>query len=99
MCLLPWLRHHDDTLLSSMLQTLEALIPNCPPDAMQLMRSLLHFNPDKRSTAEDGCRHAYCDKFANRSSELNLIHDVTPPLNDNVQLTAAEYRLRLYEVG
>jgi len=61
------------------------------------MRSLLHFNPDKRSTAEDGCRHAYCKRFANEGQELKLSRDIIPPLDDDVQLTASEYRIKLYE--
>eukprot|EP00116_Pleurobrachia_bachei_P003171 sb/3463433/ len=77
--------------------SIEELVPGCPADAMALMRSLLHFNPDLRSTAEDGCRSAYCAKFANLKSERKVLHEVLPPLNDNIQLKASEYRIRLYE--
>lgn len=83
---------------SSMSKTLDSLVPNCPPDAKQLMRSLLHFNPDKRCNADHGCKSKYCARFANASTEITLIHDVMPPLSDNVQLSAAEYRVKLYEV-
>ena len=81
-----------------MSSTLDILVPNCPPDAKQLMRSLLHFNPDKRSTADHGCKSKYCARFANQASEITLIHDVMPPLSDNIQLSASEYRVKLYEV-
>ena len=81
-----------------MSSTLDNLVPNCPPDAKQLMRSLLHFNPDKRCTADHGCKSKYCARFANSATEITLIHDVMPPLSDNVQLSAAEYRVKLYEV-
>jgi mitogen-activated protein kinase 15 len=38
---------------------LDALLPNAPEDALDLLRRLLHFNPDKRITADEGLRHAY----------------------------------------
>lgn len=84
-------------LKNTMSSTLDILVPNCPPDAKQLMRSLLHFNPDKRSTADHGCKSKYCARFANQASEITLIHDVMPPLSDNIQLSASEYRVKLYE--
>ena len=43
--------------------------------------------------------HPLSCRFANRSSEITLNHDVVPPLNDNVQLSAAQYRMRLYEAS
>jgi len=38
---------------------LDALLPNAPEDALDLLRRLLHFNPDKRITADEGLRHPY----------------------------------------
>jgi serine/threonine protein kinase len=38
---------------------MENLMPNAGEEALDLLRRLLHFNPDKRVTAEDGLRHPF----------------------------------------
>jgi mitogen-activated protein kinase 15 len=40
-------------------KSLENLIPNANEEALDLLRRLLHFNPDKRVTAEEGLRHPF----------------------------------------
>ena len=62
------------------------------------MRQLLHFNPDKRLTAEEALKHPYVAKFHNPAEEILLQRDVVPPLSDDVQLSVSEYRNNLYEV-
>ncbi|KAH9523680.1 Mitogen-activated protein kinase 15 [Bulinus truncatus] len=76
----------------------EELIPDAPPDGLDLMKKLLHFNPDKRITADEALRHPFVQKFHNPSSEISLNFDVVPPLSDDVQLTVDEYRSKLYEM-
>ena len=77
---------------------MENLIPNAGDDALDLLRRLLHFNPDKRITAEDGLRHPFVASFHNPSEEIVKDYDVVPPLSDDIQLTVDEYRKKLYEV-
>jgi mitogen-activated protein kinase 15 len=38
---------------------LDNLLPNAHEEALDLLRRLLHFNPDKRITAEEGLRHPF----------------------------------------
>ena len=40
-------------------KSFEHFIPNASDEALDLLRRLLHFNPDKRITAEDGLRHSF----------------------------------------
>ena len=40
-------------------KSLDNLIPNASDEALDLLRRLLHFNPDKRVTAEEGLRHMF----------------------------------------
>nr|KAI8754386.1 extracellular signal-regulated kinase 2-like [Biomphalaria glabrata] len=79
-------------------RSFEELIPDAPPDGLDLMKKLLHFNPDKRITADEALRHPFVQRFHNPSSEMSLNFDVVPPLSDDVQLTVDEYRSKLYEM-
>jgi mitogen-activated protein kinase 15 len=42
---------------------LEDLVPNVPKDAMDLLRKLLQFNPEKRLTADEALMHPYVRKY------------------------------------
>ncbi|XP_071118914.1 extracellular signal-regulated kinase 2-like [Haliotis cracherodii] len=77
---------------------LEDMLPESPPEAIDLVRRLLHFNPDKRITADEAVRHPYVERFHNTSEELSLSYDVVPPLSDDVQRSVDEYRSMLYEM-
>ena len=72
---------------------------DAPKDAIDLVKRLLQFNPDKRITADEALRHSYVSRFHNPSEEISLNYDVVPPLSDDVQLKVEEYRTKLYEVG
>lgn len=71
---------------------------NVPDDALDLVRKLLRFNPDKRMTAEQALKHPYVRRFHNPSEEKGIGRDVVPPLSDDIQLSVEEYRNKLYEV-
>ena len=74
------------------------LLPDAPADALDLLKNLLQFNPDKRLSAEEALLHPYIAKFHNPSEEIMLTYDVIPPVDDDIQLSVAEYRTKLYEV-
>ena len=78
--------------------SLESLFPGAEPEAIDLVRRLLVFNPDRRLTADESLRHPYVRRFHNPVSEMVVGHDIVPPVSDNEQLTISEYRNRLYEV-
>ncbi|XP_019727462.1 mitogen-activated protein kinase 15 [Hippocampus comes] len=79
-------------LLEDLLQSL------APPDALDLLKGLLVFNPDKRLTAENALQHPYVARFHNPGKELSLHYDVVLPLDDDVQLSVEQYRNKLYEM-
>uniref|UniRef100_S4RYQ1 Mitogen-activated protein kinase 15 n=1 Tax=Petromyzon marinus TaxID=7757 RepID=S4RYQ1_PETMA len=77
-------------------QSLESLLPNAPPNALDLLKRLLVFNPEKRLTAEEALGHPYVAQFHNPQTELAVDYDVVP-VDDDTRLSVAEYRNKLYE--
>ncbi|XP_026155326.1 mitogen-activated protein kinase 15 [Mastacembelus armatus] len=69
-----------------------------PPDALDLLKGLLVFNPDKRLTAEQALQHPYVARFHNPLKEPALNYDVVLPVDDDVQLSVVQYRNKLYEM-
>ncbi|XP_019409291.1 PREDICTED: mitogen-activated protein kinase 15 isoform X1 [Crocodylus porosus] len=79
--------------------TFEELLPSStPPLALDLLKKLLVFNPDKRLTAEEALQHPYVKRFHCPAKEPSLDYDVILPLDDDIQLSVAEYRNKLYEI-
>uniref|UniRef100_A0A8C4SM98 Mitogen-activated protein kinase 15 n=1 Tax=Erpetoichthys calabaricus TaxID=27687 RepID=A0A8C4SM98_ERPCA len=76
----------------------EMLPPSNPSDALDLLNKLLVFNPDKRLTAEEALGHPYVRRFRNITKEPSLDYDVVLPVDDDTQLSVAEYRNKLYEM-
>ncbi|NWV81976.1 MK15 kinase, partial [Dasyornis broadbenti] len=77
----------------------EEIFPSTTPlPALDLLKKLLVFNPDKRLTAEEALQHPYVSRFHCPAKEPSLDFDVILPLGDNVQLSVAEYRNKLYEM-
>ncbi|XP_010142973.1 PREDICTED: mitogen-activated protein kinase 15, partial [Buceros rhinoceros silvestris] len=79
--------------------TFEEILPaSTPLPALDLLKKLLVFNPDKRLTAEEALQHPYVKRFHCPAREPSLGYDVTLPLGDDTQLSVAEYRNKLYEM-
>ncbi|XP_072226495.1 mitogen-activated protein kinase 15 [Leuresthes tenuis] len=76
----------------------DLLQPSVPPDALDLLRDLLVFNPDKRLTAEQALQHPYVARFHNPAKEPALNYDVVLAVDDDVQLSVVQYRNKLYEM-
>ncbi|KER33047.1 kinase domain protein [Opisthorchis viverrini] len=79
--------------------TLDSLFPETVErNAVEMAKHLLQLNPSKRLTVEKALDHPYVQRFRDRQSELVMDHPVTPPLNDNQQLSVSDYRTKLYEI-
>ncbi|XP_077599135.1 mitogen-activated protein kinase 15 [Stigmatopora nigra] len=85
-------------LLRPQLLVEDLLKASAPPDAVDLMKRLLVFNPDKRLTAEKALQHPYVARFHNPGKEPSLHYDVVLPLDDDVRLSVEQYRNKLYEM-
>ncbi|KAM6142110.1 mitogen-activated protein kinase 15 [Phoenicopterus ruber ruber] len=79
--------------------TFEEILPSSTPlPALDLLKKLLVFNPEKRLTAEEALQHPYVKRFHCPAREPSLDYDVILPLGDDIQLSVAEYRNKLYEM-
>ncbi|NXN97441.1 MK15 kinase, partial [Rhinopomastus cyanomelas] len=79
--------------------TLEEILPSSTPlAALDLLKKLLVFNPNKRLTAEEALQHPYVKRFHCPAREPSLDYDVILPLGDDIQLSVAEYRNKLHEM-
>ncbi|NXX53563.1 MK15 kinase, partial [Scopus umbretta] len=79
--------------------TFEEILPSSTPlPALDLLKKLLVFNPAKRLTAEEALQHPYVKRFHCPAMEPSLGYDVILPLGDDIQLSVAEYRNKLYEM-
>ena len=47
-------------------------MPDAPDDGIDLVRRLLHFNPDKRPTADQILKHSYVRRYASRFTSIIL---------------------------
>ncbi|ERE81331.1 mitogen-activated protein kinase 15-like protein [Cricetulus griseus] len=80
-------------------QTLDALLPpDTPPEALDLLKRLLAFAPDKRLSAEQALQHPYVQRFHCPDREWTRGSDVRLPVYEGDELTALEYRNRLYQM-
>jgi mitogen-activated protein kinase 15 len=63
---------------------------------LDLMQKLLHFNPNKRMSADEALKHPYVAAFHNVKDEPASSGPITISLPDDTRYTVSEYRERLY---
>ncbi|XP_055204431.1 mitogen-activated protein kinase 15 isoform X2 [Gorilla gorilla gorilla] len=92
----PWRRH---MAAHRPRQTLDALLPpDTSPEALDLLRRLLVFAPDKRLSATQALQHPYVQRFHCPSDEWAREADVRLRAHEGVQLSVPEYRSRVYQM-
>ncbi|XP_072805996.1 mitogen-activated protein kinase 15 isoform X4 [Vicugna pacos] len=80
-------------------QTLDALLPaGTPPEALDLLKRLLVFAPDKRLSAAQALQHPYVQRFHCPAREWTLEAAVQLPVHEVAQLSATEYRNHVYQM-
>jgi len=72
------------------------IFPTASEEALDLLKKLLHFNPNKRLTAEEVLRHPYLADFHNPYDEPEAGRIITTSINDNTKYSIREYRDKLY---
>ena len=77
-------------------RSLESMFPKAKPEAIDLMRKLLVFNPEKRLSAAEALRHPYVAQFHDPQTEPDFGRLISIPVDDNTKYSIEEYRARLY---
>lgn len=70
--------------------------PSASPDALDLMRRCLSFNPAHRPSAEEALAHEYVAQFHDEAAERRATRLVECIIDDNTQKATCVYRERLY---
>eukprot|EP00002_Diphylleia_rotans_P025553 TRINITY_DN5052_c0_g1_i4.p1 TRINITY_DN5052_c0_g1~~TRINITY_DN5052_c0_g1_i4.p1 ORF type:complete len:378 (-),score=61.92 TRINITY_DN5052_c0_g1_i4:359-1492(-) len=85
-----------DSLPPSKPKSISSMFPNASPEACDLLKKLLVFNPSKRLTAEQAINHPYVAQFHNAADEPVCPRTITIPIDDNHKYSISDYRERLY---
>ena len=76
-------------------KNLKDLFPTLHPDALDLIKKLLQFNPNKRLTVEQALAHPYLAQFHCDEEEIGCPKTIVIPLDDH-KYPIKDYREKLY---
>lgn len=78
-------------------KNLAEMFPKAKGDAVDLMKKLLQFSPEKRITADEALSHPFVSLFHNSADEPTCPHPIRLYFNDNKKYSIQEYRDKLYQ--
>eukprot|EP00922_Rhytidocystis_sp_ex-Travisia-forbesii_P014829 GHVS01022180.1.p1 GENE.GHVS01022180.1~~GHVS01022180.1.p1 ORF type:complete len:475 (+),score=44.78 GHVS01022180.1:595-2019(+) len=77
-------------------RSMKDLFPNAPSQAIDMLRLLLQFNPNKRLSADEALKHPYVSQFHNPEDEPVCQRIISIPIDDNTKFSIEEYREKVY---
>jgi len=86
-----------DSLTPTEPRNLADVFPNASPEALDLLKHSLQFNPEKRITAEEALEHPYVEQFHDAAQEPACEYIIQIAIQDDTKLTIQEYRSALYK--
>ena len=75
---------------------LNEIYPRASPEAIDMMRKLLYFNPSRRLNAEEALKHPFVSMFHDPNSEPTCAGPITIAFDDYTKYSIHEYRDKLY---
>jgi mitogen-activated protein kinase 15 len=78
-------------------QNLKSVFANASEDALDFLKRLLLFNPNKRLTVEQALNHPYMKDFVGTEEETVMPALIRTFMNDNIKYSTSEYRTALYQ--
>ncbi|PHJ24641.1 cmgc mapk family [Cystoisospora suis] len=85
-----------ESLPAGKVKSMREAFPNASPEALDLLRQLLQFNPNKRISAEKALEHPYVRQFHNPDDEPVCGKVVSIPIDDNTKYSIDDYREKVY---
>jgi mitogen-activated protein kinase 15 len=92
----PYAAEMLSSLTLSRPRPLSELYPHASSNALDLLKKLLHFNPEKRLSADEALAHPFVAGFREPQEETVMREPVVIPIDDNTKLSIADYRNKLY---
>merc|ERR1719453_677161 len=88
------------TMLGSLPKTpqldLAATMQGAPSDAVDMVRKMLDFNPQRRMDIEGALKHPYMKQFVT-GQEPDCPAKLQIPIDDDIKYTVNDYREKLYQ--
>jgi len=85
-----------ESLPATKVKKMRDMFPSASDEAIDLMTTLLKFNPTKRLTVEQALQHPYVAQFHNPEEEPCCSKKIFIPIDDNKKFSIREYRNKLY---
>lgn len=86
-----------DSLTPTEPRNLADIFPNATPEALDLLKKALLFNPNKRITAEQALQHPFVEQFHDAANEQACEYIIQISINDDEKLSISDYRSALYK--
>jgi len=72
------------------------MFPQASPEALDILKQMLQFNPNKRITAEKALAHPYVAQFHNPAAEPKCEKEIKIAIDDDHKFSIADYQTHLY---
>eukprot|EP01102_Stenamoeba_stenopodia_P013011 TRINITY_DN415_c0_g4_i1.p1 TRINITY_DN415_c0_g4~~TRINITY_DN415_c0_g4_i1.p1 ORF type:complete len:440 (+),score=131.97 TRINITY_DN415_c0_g4_i1:419-1738(+) len=86
-----------ESLPDSKPKALSDLFPHASEEALDILRLMLQFNPNKRLTAEEALKHPFVAQFHNPEEETVCEREIKIAIDDDHKYSIADYRNQLYQ--
>jgi len=91
---------YAQTMIDSVVQRpkkeMSKIMRGAPPEAIDLVENLMHFDPSRRLTVHEALRHPYMESFY-QGNEAGFDGELVIPIDDGAKFSVDDYRDKLYD--